>query len=247
MFQLCLLAFWKVRQSCWSLGQWRRQWGEGGGGTVENVPARKQLNGLYNTHYWHVQAVAECVSPSQDILEEETRTICCLSHRWVSALHPTRVHLLVCVSASGILEQGVFRWHKSKICPETAHLQLLECTEVQWVSLFSAPLSWCPEKPQSSWEQTVLMSWQAVQLLLLCNCNCRTQTVVCTTWKSEPSRQSKSATFSTLALKTFKSKAQILHVCTSFIIITGVRTAFAAVVYTARLSDQQDRHTTSRR
>lgn len=94
------------------------------------------------------------------------------------------------------------------------------------------------------------MSWQAVQLLLLCNCNCRTQTVVCTTWKSEPSRQPKSATFSTLALKTFKSKAQILHVHTSFIIITGVRTAFAAVVYTphsALLSDQQDRHAVSRR
>lgn len=69
------------------------------------------------------------------------------------------------------------------------------------------------------------MSWQAVRLLLLCNCNCRTQTVVCTTWKSEPSRQSKSATFSILALKTLvKSKAQILHVCTSFIIVTGVRT-----------------------
>lgn len=94
------------------------------------------------------------------------------------------------------------------------------------------------------------MSWQAVRLLLLCNCNCRAQTVVCTTWKSEPSRQPKSATFSTLALKTFKSKAQILQVRTSFTIITGVRTALAAVVYTshsALLSDQQDRHTISRR
>lgn len=89
MFQLCLLAFWKVRQSCWSRGQRRRQWGGGGGGTVENVPGHKQLNGLYTANYWHMQAVTELVAPAPRYLEEKTGTTFCLRHTLVSARHPT--------------------------------------------------------------------------------------------------------------------------------------------------------------
>lgn len=87
-------------------------------------------------------------------------------------------------------------------------------------------------------------------MLLLPNCDCRTQTIVCTTWKSGPSRQSKSAIFSTPAQNTFESEAQTLHVCTSFTIRMGVKMPFAAVVYTSHsllLNDQQDRHTISGR
>lgn len=71
-------------------------------------------------------------------------------------------------------------------------------------------------------------------MLLLHNRSCRTQIIVCTAWKSGPSRQAKSATFSTLAPKAFKPNAQIPRVCTSFIIITSVQMPFAAVVYTSR-------------
>lgn len=199
MFQLCLLAFWKVRQSCWPLDQWRRQWGGGrGGGTVEIVPAHKQLNGHYTANRWHMQAVTKPLSLAPRCSRRENRDHILpsphVSSSTTSQEQAKGTSACLCRS-NGYLGTGHFQvtHDKCKICPE----MLLECTEVQWVCF----LHHFSELLEKNLKLTEAELWKPGRLsgglLLLRNCDCRPQTVVCTIWKSGPSRQSKSATFST--------------------------------------------------